>query len=116
VQCSGIEYEFTWVIDMTHQHTAVVSKSRAADLADLVKNEPGVEWFRQFYDWLVVGKEPNRTKQELINFGDSIGLKPEDICKALADAGIEWDPDPQRWNDITKAASKFAEQLETAEV
>ena len=38
VQRAGIEYEFTFVIDMDTDHNAIVSKSRAADLADLVKH------------------------------------------------------------------------------
>ena len=42
VQRAGIEYEPNFVIDMGTNHKPIVPKSRAADLADLVKNKPGV--------------------------------------------------------------------------
>jgi len=63
VQRAGIEYEFTFVIDMDTDHNAIVSKSRAADLADLVKNKPDTEWFAKFYTWLVEGEKTHRTKE-----------------------------------------------------
>ena len=109
VQRSGMEYEFTWVIDIDTDHTAVVSKSRAADLADKVQNKPDVEWFKQFYDWLVKGVEPPRTKQELIDFATSIGLGMEDIPNALQAAGLEWNPDPGMWADLTNAVTVYSE-------
>ncbi|MHA1279473.1 MAG: ATP-binding protein [Candidatus Helarchaeota archaeon] len=112
IQRSGTEYEFTWVIDMDIEHNAVVSKSRAADLADLVQNKPNLEWFAQFYNWLVEGKEPNRTKAELISYGKAIGLQPEDIGKALKLADIEWNPDPSEWIKITNSVSAYAESKE----
>jgi hypothetical protein len=109
VQRSGIEYEFTWVIDMDLDHTVSVSKSRAEKLADLVNNKPDVEWFKQFYGWLVKGEEPPRTKEELIQFGASIGLEPGDIAEALKATDIEWDPDPRKWAEITNAVVIYAE-------
>jgi hypothetical protein len=109
VQRSGIEYEFTWVIDMDLDHNAVVSKSRAATLADLVENKPGVNWFEQFHTWLVEGKEPDRTKDELIQFGASMGLEPRDIAEALKESNLEWDPNPENWPFMTKALSDFME-------
>lgn len=115
VQRSGIEYEFQWVIDMDLDHTAFVSKSRAEKLADLVKNKPDVAWFKQFYDWLVKGEEPPRTKQELIQFGASIGLEPEEIAEALKVSDIEWNPEPDKWAEITNAVAKFAEGDNTHE-
>jgi hypothetical protein len=115
VQRAGIEYEFTWVIDMDTDHNAIVSKSRAKPLADLVENKPGFDFFQGFYDWMFIGEEHLKTKQDLVEFGASIKLEPKDIAQALADAGIEWDPDPKCWNIITNAVSKFAEHLETTE-
>ena len=64
----------------------------------------------------MIGKQPDRTKEELVQFGNSIGQQPKDIAEALAEAGLEWDPSPDAWNEITNAVSMYAEQLETAEV
>lgn len=89
-----------------------VPASQAGDLADLVKNEPDVEWFRQFYDWLVVGKEPGHTKQELIEFASSYGLEPADIAEAFKAAGLEWDPSPEAWGKLTEAVAQYAEAEE----
>ena len=110
VQRSGIEYEFTWVIDMDTEHNAVVSKSRAATLADLVENKPGKAFFQQFYDWLVIGEESPKTKQDLVAFGASLGLEPEDIAQALAEANLQFNPDPSQWAEITNSVSTYAEQ------
>jgi hypothetical protein len=112
VQRSGIEYEFTWVVDMDYDHNAVVSKSRAADLADLIKNKPDTHWFSQFYGWLVEGKEPEKTKKDLIEFGASIGLEPKDIAEALKSSGIEWNPSPEAWPEITNAVTEYAENMD----
>ena len=110
VQRSGIEYEFTWVIDMDLDHTAFVSKSRADKLADLVQNRPDVKWFEQFYDWLVKGEEPPRTKEELIEFGAGVGLTPAEISEALKASNLSWDPNPNKWPKLTNAVSQYAEQ------
>jgi hypothetical protein len=107
VQRSGIEYEFTWVVDMNLDHTAFGSKSRAAKLDDLVQNKPDVDWFGQFYDWLAKGEEPPQTKQDLIEFGDSIGLEPGDIATALKEADLDWDP--ANWAEITNVVTIYAE-------
>jgi hypothetical protein len=110
VQRSGIEYEFTWVIDMDIDHNAVVSKSRAEPLADIVENKPGIAFFQRFYDWLVIGEEPLKTKQDLVEFGASIGLEPNDIAEALAAASIQFDSNPSKWPELTGAVAAYAEQ------
>lgn len=109
VQRSGIEYEFTWVIDMDLDHNAIVSKSRASELADLVEPKPSVKWFGKFYDWLVKGEEPDRTKQELIEFGKSLGLNPSDIASALDKSEITWNSAPAKWPALTDAVTMYAE-------
>ena len=113
IQRAGMEYEFTWVIDMDIDHTAVVSKSRAAKLADLVENKPGLAWFEQFYGWLVSGKEPPRTKEELARFAKQVGLEPKDIAEALKKAKIEFSPDPAMWPKLTNAITEYAESKNT---
>jgi len=107
IQRPGMEYEFTWVIDMDIDHNAVVSKSRAATLADLVVNKPDVGFFKQFYDWLMTGEEPQRSKRELVEFGRQLGLSAADVGEALAKAELEWDP--SNWNILTNAVAEFAE-------
>jgi hypothetical protein len=111
VQRSGIEYDFTWVIDMDTDHNAVVNKSRAAPLADLVVNKPGTDFFQKFFDWLVIGEEPRKTKQDLIEFGASLGLDPENIADALTDANLKFDSDPELWAELTNAVASYAEQI-----
>lgn len=56
-QRAGIEYEFTMVVDMELDHKGLVSKSRAADLADVLI-QPGhmPEFGGRFADWLQAGK------------------------------------------------------------
>jgi len=109
VQRSGIEYEFTWVIDMDLDHNAIVSKSRASRLADLVEKEPDDKWFQQFYEWLTTGKEPQRTKKELVEFGETLGLKPNDIANALEKSNLQWNSDPSLWHKFTHAVTCYSE-------
>ena len=87
--------------------------SNHAKMADLVQNKPDVDWFGQFYDWLVKGEEPPKTKQDLIEFGDSIGLEPGDIATALKEADLDWDP--ANWAEITNVVTIFAEGDNTLE-
>lgn len=109
VQRAGIEYEFTWVIDMDLEHTAVVNKSRAARLAELVVNKPDAIWFNQFHNWLSRGDQPARTKQELLVFGETMGLSGEAIAEALKAADLVWDPCPERWAEMTAAVVAYAD-------
>ncbi len=55
IQRDGLEYEFTVVGDMDHQHRFVVSKSRMDAIADAVVTKPDVKWFKQVSDWLNEG-------------------------------------------------------------
>lgn len=55
IQRQGMEYEFTIVGDMDLDHNFVVSKSRMAELADVVESKPGVKFFARVADWLNSG-------------------------------------------------------------
>lgn len=56
-QRSGIEYEFTVVVDMDLDHKGIVSKSRCHELADkLVQPSHMREFAETFADWLNAGK------------------------------------------------------------
>ena len=52
VQRDGVEYEFTIVGDMTADHDLVVTKTRAAFLADAVIRKPGEDLGVQLAEWL----------------------------------------------------------------
>lgn len=51
----GIEYEFTLVMDMDHEHRAVVSKSRMREFADAVIDKPGPDVGERIAGWLGEG-------------------------------------------------------------
>ena len=56
VQRDGLEYEFTIVGDLTQEHDLIVTKTRAAFLADAVINKPGRKLGEQLHDWLDAGE------------------------------------------------------------
>jgi nucleoside-triphosphatase THEP1 len=58
VQRDGLEYEFTVVGDVNQDHELIVTKTRAAFLADAVIREAGEELGKQLRDWLGTGKAP----------------------------------------------------------
>lgn len=58
IQRDGIEYEFTITGDMDLDHTLIISKSRAASLADKVYRKPGREWTENLIAWLQEGEPP----------------------------------------------------------
>jgi hypothetical protein len=78
-----------------------------------VEHKPGKDFFQQFFDWLVIGEEPLMTKQDLVAFGASNGLQPKDIAVPLAEADIQFDPNPDKWGEITNAAAADAEVSHT---
>ena len=55
VQRAGLEYEFTIVGDLTQEHDLIVTKTRAAFLADAVINKPGRKLGEQLHEWLDAG-------------------------------------------------------------
>jgi nucleoside-triphosphatase THEP1 len=58
VQRDGLEYEFTVVGDVNQEHELIVTKTRAAFLADAVIREAGEELGKQLRDWLASGSAP----------------------------------------------------------
>jgi nucleoside-triphosphatase THEP1 len=58
VQRDGLEYEFTVVGDVTQDHDLVVTKTRAAFLADAVIRQAGEDLGRQLAEWLSDGTTP----------------------------------------------------------
>lgn len=52
VQRDGMEYEFTVVGDMDHEHRWCVTKSRVSVLADAVIEKPGEDVAKTLLDWL----------------------------------------------------------------
>ena len=51
-----MEYEFTIVGDMTQEHDLIITKTRAAFLADAVINKPGRKLGEQLREWLDAGE------------------------------------------------------------
>ena len=56
IQRDGVEYEFTIVGDMTQEHDLIITKTRAAFLADAVINKPGRKLGEQLREWLDAGE------------------------------------------------------------
>lgn len=56
VQRDGLEYEFTIVGDLTQEHDLIITKTRAAFLADAVINKPGRKLGEQLHEWLDAGE------------------------------------------------------------
>lgn len=56
VQRDGLEYEFTVVGDLTQEHDLIVTKSRAAWLADQIINKPGEALGKKLLAWLDAGE------------------------------------------------------------
>jgi len=109
VKRAGIEYEFTIVIDMDTDHNTIVSKSRAADLADLVKNITDTQWFAKFYNWLVESEKPPRTKEELIQYSAGFELFSQDIASALKESNVQFAGDEDTWAMMTNVLAEYAE-------
>lgn len=58
VQRDGMEYEFSIVGDLDHDHNLVITKSRCSALADAVINKPGKDFARKIRTWLDAGDVP----------------------------------------------------------
>jgi nucleoside-triphosphatase THEP1 len=58
VQRDGLEYEFTVVGDVNQDHELIVTKTRAAFLADAIVREAGEELGKQLRAWLGSGDAP----------------------------------------------------------
>lgn len=58
VQRQGIEYEFDLVGELDTEHVLVMTKSRAADLADRIFPKPGKKFAEEVLTWAKGGKKP----------------------------------------------------------
>lgn len=72
VQRDGLEYEFTVVGDVNQDHELIVTKTRAAFLADAVIREAGEELGKQLRDWLGTGKAPATAPGQAAHFESSL--------------------------------------------
>lgn len=72
VQRDGLEYEFTVVGDVNQDHELIVTKTRAAFLADAVIREAGEELGKQLRDWLGTGKAPATAPGPAAHFESSL--------------------------------------------
>jgi hypothetical protein len=62
VQRKGLEYEFTVILDIDQQHTALVSKSRMSAIEGKIIPKPGEELGKTLLDWLNTGVEPPKPR------------------------------------------------------
>lgn len=58
VQRQGLEYEFTVVGDLDHQHVLTISKTRCKVIDGQVIARPGAALAKTLIDWLNTGEEP----------------------------------------------------------
>ncbi|MDR0442142.1 MAG: ATP-binding protein [Treponema sp.] len=55
-QGKGIEYEFDFLMELSQQHIAVISKDRTGKFQDETIEKPGEDFGMALYDWLSGGK------------------------------------------------------------
>jgi hypothetical protein len=65
VQRDGVEYEFDVVVDLDHEHNAIVGKTRCAALDGAVINKPGAAFAATLREWLTDGA-PIDTAEALV--------------------------------------------------
>jgi len=45
-----------------------------------------------------------------VEYGASFGLEPADIAEALIKADIQFEPDPDKWPNLTKAIYEYSQK------
>lgn len=112
------EYEFTAALlldqstntaqstkDNTHLFEGSISK-----LLDEKDGEMLIEWANSG-EGKFEQPDRKRTRTELANYAKIIGLKPIDIKAAFDAEGIEFDEDPEQWDNMTSALDKYAQNM-----
>lgn len=65
IQRDGMEYEFTVMLDLSHNHYASASKDRTG-LFDGQAFKPGIETGNKLLEWLETGVDPEQQRLELL--------------------------------------------------
>jgi len=66
IQRDGMEYEFTIMLDLSHNHIASASKDRTC-LFDGQYFKPSVETGKKLLEWLETGVDPEAKRKELLD-------------------------------------------------
>jgi len=84
IQRQGVEYEFDLVGDLDVGHTMTITKSRFHFMADVSKNKPDKDFFKQLVDWL--------------NSGENIPVVPRKIAPVKSNGkSQQLPPPPAEW-------------------
>ena len=90
VQRDGLEYEFTIVGDLTQEHDLIVTKTRAAFLADAVINNPGRKLGEQLHEWLDAGEAaPPPELVKKLNINDAFETAKQFLSNGATEAQRE---------------------------
>lgn len=103
IQRDGMEYEFTVMLDMTHNHIASASKDRTS-LFDGQYFKPSIDTGKQLLEWLETGVDPEQQRQELMG---SVKSKWNEL------AGKD---DPDGWNKWLEGRKKTEETVTLPEL
>jgi len=113
IQREGMDYEMDIVLEMTIKHQALVSKTRMHSIDSKIYDPPTAELGKEILAWLSSGEIApetieEHTKDNLILFGQTLGLTPASIARELKKAELEFDP--EQWDKMktTLAASVAA--------
>jgi len=113
IQRAGVDYEFDIVMELDLGHRAIVTKSRYSNVADAVFSPISKTDGEKIIKWIETGEDPPppvKTKQDLVAWGETIGLSPQKIKEGLDKAGLEFDP--ENWDEMIASLTKFSQTLE----
>lgn len=115
-QREGFEYEFTatFLLDQatntaqsTKDNTHIFESSSALILSE--------QHGKELISWANSGEgftptiRRRKTKKDLAEYASSLDLSPSDIAKALEAKDLEFDSDPNVWEDLTSAIKEYAD-------
>ncbi len=113
IQRDGLEYEFSVVADMDHDHQMIVTKSRFADLQDAVIKKPGPEVGQRIIAWLNEGAlAPDKPAAPAPQPAQKSGPPPwwSEYSALCRDAGVSQD-DVARFLKAERATGAVIQQF-----
>ena len=100
IQRDGMDYEFTTVFDISHDHIATASKDRTS-LFDGLAFTPSKETGLELRGWLESGEPPRDYRQEYIDRANELGFEFEDIQLLAEKTG------KKKFNDLSDSTFKL---------
>jgi len=112
-QGKGIEYEFDMLMEISPEHSINVIKDRTGKFQDRIIQSPDEAFGAEILAWLNEGepKVIEKTKQDLLEFGNQYGLTGKDIAEALKNSGLEFNPN--NWDLMTRTIVLYTKDGET---